>query len=347
MSNTTTKRNIIDALRNRGSNFRQVDDVQYLTRCPSCGDKADNPNTGHLYLRIDVSDNSPILYYCHKCQYHGVLTYETMNELGVDDEGLKDAIYIMNKTSVNFDSKNIANKKEENYDYELPPVDVNDPKVKYVSDRLGVSFTEQDLKDIKIITDFRQFIMMNDLSHTIRDKDKWRLKNLHDKYVGFLTNRGTHILFRDITEQEKFRWVKYEIISNNNPNKKVFYSLPCELDVMSTEPITINLAEGVMDILSVAYNLEQRGDNVLNICVCGKYYTSTILYLIHLGLIGENITLNIYSDNDHNSSTSIEHYRHEMRDYKYLFKEINIYYNLLKKDCGVPKEQIMLQGYRV
>jgi hypothetical protein len=127
-----------------------------------------------------------------------------------------------------------------------------------------------------------------------------------------------------------------------------------EIDLFTDEEITINLAEGVLDILSANYNLGYNEINTLNLCVSGKYYDALILFLVSLGFVGSNITINIFADNDAqfnkknaNNTTSIEYYRHILKNYKNLFGKINVWYNLMSKDIGVPRDQIKLQKYQL
>ena len=61
----------------------------------------------------------------------------------------------------------------------------------------------------------------------------------------------------------------------------------------------------------------------------------------------ETEAYDIYSDKDYTFDTSFQSYKRVLKRYKYLVKEINVYYNLLSKDCGVPKDKIKLQKYSI
>ena len=74
MTNRETKLDIIQALASRDVYFRQVNDVEYRTRCPFCGDSTSNLNTGHMYIRINPDDNFNIVYHCFKCEESGIMT---------------------------------------------------------------------------------------------------------------------------------------------------------------------------------------------------------------------------------------------------------------------------------
>ena len=78
MSNRDTKIRLINALLSRNVFIRKVNDVEYQTRCPYCGDTQKNFNDGHLYIKINPNDNLPIVYNCFKCPAHGVLKYDDL-----------------------------------------------------------------------------------------------------------------------------------------------------------------------------------------------------------------------------------------------------------------------------
>ena len=204
---------------------------------------------------------------------------------------------------------------------------------------------------MKVITSLRDFCILNKIKKlTCSDQVAFKLE---EKYVGFLTYGISHILFRDNTNTEDLRWVKYPITSESSVNR-IFYSMESEIDLFTEDEITINLAEGVLDILSANYNLGYDGSNILNLCVSGKYYDSLILFLVSLGFVGSNITINIFADNDYtfnkknkNNSTTIDYYKKILKNYKHLFGKINVWYNLMSKDIGVSRDMIKLKKYQI
>jgi len=344
MGNRELKISLINDLKTRGIYTRQVSGTEIQTRCPFCGDSKSNRNTGHLYIRVNPNDNYPIVFNCFKCPAHGVLQYEDLELLGLSQAKYKDSLIYMNKTSAKFDShSSYFDAPDKYFEYKIPNITYND-KVKYIENRLGYNFTESELSDIRIITSLRDFLLTNDI-HKITCKP-YIANLLESKYVGFLSNNNSHILFRDITEKEKYPWVKYPI-TEESYGQKVFYSIRSEVDLYTTDDITINLSEGVLDSLSIAYNLENISENTLNIAVCGKFYSRMITKLFSMGFIGSNIIINIFSDRDYTKDTSIDYYRKIFKYYKHLVKSINIYYNTKYKDCGVPKKDILLKKYNV
>lgn len=351
MSNKDTKLDLIEALKSRDIYFRQVNKVEFRTRCPFCGDSSKNLNTGHFYIRIDPEDNLPVVYNCFKCNEKGILTADTLSALEVDNVDLKSNLYTLNKTSDKVDNKNFYGEvKTVYFDYELPePKDKK--KIEYLNKRLGLTFTNEDYKNMKLITSLRDFLLLNNIK-TISAPPEI-IRRLEDHFIGFLSYGNSHILFRDITEKDQFRWLKYPITEESRQNR-LFYVMATTIDVLSKEPITINLAEGVFDALSVCYNLGFDSPNTMNISVSGKFYERLLLFLIDLGLVGSNITINIFSDNDSefgkkkgNESTTIGYYRKKFQNFKHLYGEINVYYNTIGKDVGVPRDEICLKRYKL
>lgn len=349
MNNSNIKHDIIERLFSRGIYTRQVNDIQFVTRCPYCGDSMSNHNTGHLYLRINTRDNFPIVYNCFKCPAQGILTYDTLERLGIEDINLKQNIYSMNKSSDKFDKKTFQNEiNTKQYNYIIPDIKFG-VKTDYINKRLGLNLSDEDLIMMKTITSFRDFLKINKIK-TITCKPNFA-RMLDSDYVGFLTSNRSHILFRDITNKHDISWFKYKI-HNDETNSIFFYAISTDIDIFTTDTITINLAEGVFDIASVAFNLNNLKNNTINIGMSGKYYSNVLQYLISMGFAGSNIIINIWSDADHRYKenvydTTLEFYKSILHKFKYIFGEINIYYNLLGKDFGVPLKDIKIERYRL
>ena len=348
MSNV--KQEVIDALFNKGEYIRQVNDVEYRTRCPFCGDSQKNFNTGHLYIRINVEDNFPMVYNCFKCNESGIVDSEFLSVMDIGSSELKASLINMNKNCDNQSSHKFLNGDNNIvFDYELPEVDRNE-KIKYIEKRLDVKLSDKDIKKMKIITSLKDFLLLNKIDKIPCDTRV--ANNIEDHYVGFLTFGSSHILFRDISEREKYRWIKYPITKESN-SCRAFYSIESSIDILSDEKIIINLCEGVLDGLSLYKNLGYNGENVLNIAVCGKHYVGILTKLLNMGLVGDNVELNIFADNDedfndkNNRPTDIAYFKRIMKKVRYLYGSVNVYYNTIGKDIGVGKEKIKLKRYRL
>lgn len=346
MTNKEIKLALIEELFNTRSYIKQVNDSEYRTRCEFCGDSEKNPNTGHMYIKINPEDNFPMVYHCFKCESSGIVDSEFLSTMDLGDSNMKSSVAGLNKTSDKLRSHNFINGDTNIvFDYKLPEFK-RGPKTKYVEDRLGRKISDDEFKQLKVITSFRDFLILNEIKELLLDTNS--SMRLEDHYVGFLSFGASHILFRDITGKEKYRWIKYPI-TNESKQCRLFYSMESVIDIFTKEKIKINLAEGVLDIASCALNLENNHSNCLNIAVCGKHYTSILNRLMLMGLVGDNIELNIYADNDetfnrgNNNPTTVKYFEKVLDKYRHLYGRVNIYYNILEKDIGVPKERISLR----
>lgn len=350
MSNFELKQQLVEKLQSKGDYFRKVNDVEYRTRCQFCGDSSKNLNTGHLYIRINFDDNFPMVYHCFKCGMSGIVNQDFLSTMDIDDLDMKSKLSMYNKHADNLEAYKFVNgDKTIIFDYTRPEIK-DYRKIKYIEKRLGKSFTEEDIEQMKIITSLKDFLIQNDINYITCDK-AWA-NAIEDHYIGFLTFGGSHIMFRDITETESYSWIKYPITQESN-QCRAFYTLESEIDIFTEDKIIINMGEGILDILSVCYNLEQNNPNTLNIAVGGKGYCSILDKLLNMGFVGNNIILNIYADNDAvynkkaKQSTTINYFKSILRKYKHLYGEVNIFYNMIGKDVGVPKEQIVLKKQKI
>lgn len=346
------KQKFLYALLTKSEYVKQVNDIQYRTRCPYCGDSQSNLNTGHFYIRCDINDNYPIVYNCFKCQASGVVNHDVLEKLEMTDIISKhDMKYISKKFSSISGMTNNNREQFKNFPINIPKPSKHLEKINYMEKRLGLKLTNEMIDDCKIITSLKEFLVYNQIDSITCEP--YLAQKFEDNYIGFLSYGNSHILFRDITEREYIPWVKYPIFPNSRLNY-VCYSLRSGIDIFTNEQITINLCEGVFDIVSICYNLDYDRENIVNMAVCGKSYRRIINRLISQGLVGYNVILNIFSDNDKafnkkkgNEDTTIEYYRNAFKDYKILFKEVNVYYNLIFKDYGTHKENIRLKKYRL
>ena len=85
----------------------------------------------------------------------------------------------------------------------------------------------------------------------------------------------------------------------------------------------------------------------MNVAVGGKYYVAMFDKLVHMGIVGNNVEVHIYADNDGTFDTSVDYYWKKMRPYARVFGKILVHYNMRSKDCGVCKEQISLSTYDI
>lgn len=353
-NNKDIKKMIIDALYNREGYIKQTqnDKNEYVLRCPYCGDSQKNLNTGHFYIHIDPEDNSPIVYHCFKCDISGILNNSLLDELGISDINLKSAVEKLNKSSDSKEySKYIKGADFLYFKYNIPKKYSHKKKIQYLEDRLGIEFTKDMLRECKVITSLKDFLLENNIPNVMCRKSEANM--IEDCYIGFLSYGSSHIIFRKVDEKAYgYRWIKYPITKNSSKNR-IFYSIESLIDIYTKDTIEVNLTEGILDILSVKYNLQHNKDNTINISVCGKGFKTILGYLINLGIVGNNVKVNIFADNDDEfnskstNNTDLLFFKKVFSKLKYVYNSVYVYYNKNEKDVGVPLNQIILQKFKL
>lgn len=313
------------------------DDYIYI-RCPICGDSIKHTDKPHC--SIWIKPGQPLIYHCWICENSGIVNSSFLRDLRVSDYKLISSVGKYNKDNFgDFDSgkgaKFITPSKAK--DIVIPKIRDNaKSKIDYISKRIGIQYTAKVLEYMRCITSLNDFNALNNLYPN--DDYKKIFDILEKDYIGFLTTDKTTIIFRDITEKHKFRYIRYQIFKGTNLSD-TFYTLPARVDPLSEE-ITLNITEGVFDIHGVFFNVNKCNlDNQLYVAVGGSGYRKVLRYFLQKGFL-TNINLKIYSDKD----KSLEWYRNFLEDYKIWFNSINIYYNNASKDFGVTKNKIDIMG---
>lgn len=315
---------------------REVDNEELNMRCMFCGDSKTNKSKRRLYIKISPNDNLPILYNCFNCNASGILTPSVLRSMSINDLHINSDLIRYNKSSSKKFNQMLGITNN-NFKFEIPkPRNTEDNKKKkaYIENRLGIKLSVDELLKLKCVFSLKDFIKHNNI-------DKYTCKDgfvyyLDKDYVGFLTVNNEFIMFRDVTGTNKLKHNKYSIYANIDNTRK-FYVIPTAVNVLSDDPITINIAEGVYDILGVYYHIYNGSSiNKIYCAVTGCAYISVIKYFIKLGIVGDNVTINIYSDIDKEP----EFYRDILKEIEPWVGEINLYYNKLSKDFGVPKDNI-------
>ena len=320
---------------------KRVNNKQITVRCVFCGDSRKHHDSTHMSVKIDPNDdNEPILFHCFLCDMGGVLTPSILKEFEIRDLSLSSSLLSYSKRvkkkmkTLGIYDNNIPMRVPR---YKIVPSEVINKK-SYIENRLGIELTVEELYNLKTVFNLRDFIIKNDIVKPTVGHKKGVL--ITDNYVGFLSVRNEFIVFRNIKNDKNKRYEKYSVFKSLD-NTRQFYSIPNAISLVTPEPIQLNIAEGVFDILGIFYHINNKDlHNKAYAAICGAGFKSVIKYFIALGIFGENVTLNIYSDSDRKR----EFYTYIIRDLSIWFAKVNIYYNSLGKDYGVHKEDIHITG---
>lgn len=224
---------VTDYLKDHLGGTVRVTSKNIICRCPWC--EYEKPETGHYHLWISIE--API-FHCFYCQKSGYLKKLFLKIEGKDKSG-----EFVDKSKIKESLKrrvNITRVVKERKPIYLPRVneDMFPLKTLYVKKRLSYSSTF--VSDIKgMVFDFYEFIRLNNL--TLDEKQAGMAQFLQTNFVGFVTENGSKIVFRNIDPSSSFRFYK---IGLQDSQYMDYYKLPGG-DRNSTN---IVVAEGIFDI---------------------------------------------------------------------------------------------------
>lgn len=327
MNNIEVKKHLLEEIEQNVEIFKRVNDIQYRIRCPFCGDSQSNPRDTHMYLKCDLNNpNEPILYNCFRgnCGAKGFVNNEFMKRLGIDSKWIKETSHMVyNK---------IPSYKEAKVELITGEVNMDSPQVKYVESRLGKGFIKEDYERMKIIWNWDGIIPY------ITSKSTLNTLPNNKESISFLSDDKSFILSRGFDED--CGWRKIGILNKNGGMST--YNMKSVFSLFTKDMIYINIAEGIFDILSVYKNFND-GENSVFIAALGSDYIGALNYAIGKGLIGNNVVVKIYIDDN----ISDDKLCHRLRKYKYYFNKISVFRNIKYKDIGITLDKIELKEYPV
>lgn len=276
--------------------------------CPFCGD------TGkHMYVKIDQDSDMPVVYYCQKCNAHGLMKQDWLDYFGIDDIKIPKI-----KGNRKIQSQGVGEQIVELIDFEKDSQMIQTCK-DYIQQRVGIIPSNEDLKSFRCIGNVFDYV------NAYLGGEPRGLKNR----VWFCLHNG-NIAGRRTDDIDSFRWVKRN--RNNNNKSGGIYVIKRPIDTMDT--INVCICEGIMDAIGLYYHAKVK--NAVFIACLGRDYQLGIKYVIDSGIFGESVNIRIYKDADVNE-VFID------RIYKKIFKSISVYKNAIGKDYGVLAEQIEIE----
>lgn len=311
-------------------------------RCFECPD-GKSINSKHFYISIPQSKDEPSLYYCHKCHCSGVVTYKKLIEWDIYDEAIAIEITEHNKVcSIKSNNNKYFDRSVYNLINNYTSNDeVTRAKLQYLNDRLGYTFTYQELMKLKICLNLNDLLMTNRIQKLTRDQSI--VNQLDSNFLGFISIDNAFLNMRRLCPEGKVyksidtRYINYKIYDKFDTSER-FYTIPTELDLSIPERIKINIAEGPFDILSIYKNLrkEERG---IYTSIAGSNYMGISMYFLQMFKL-PYVELHYYPDNDKYGSNYV------MSRIKSLLDPIGapfyVHRNLAtgQKDFGVSPDKI-------
>ena len=154
-------------------------------RCFYCPDSRD-PNHAHMYISIPQSPTDPSLYYCHKCQASGLVTYKTLIEWDIYDEHMASDLIDHNKKCVKSGKLNKYLNIKPHY-IKLPKIidnEVNRVKLNYINERIGTTMQYDELRRLKIALNLYDVLGDNYINELTRHKSI--VDQLDKNFIGFM-----------------------------------------------------------------------------------------------------------------------------------------------------------------
>lgn len=303
-------------------------------RCPYCGDSR-NSDHYHLNIRIKPGDDQPLFFRCLRCNTTGVLNSNLLAMIGSSSSEYSIQVEKYNRMSCKKHGV-ISNKK--GVRMKMQPLVINDKileKHDYIENRLGLVLDIEELHNNKIVYDFIELMKYNKINKLNGDIEK--IKALQNDHVGFLSAKNDFINFRDITGNHK-RYYIYKVINTIDTTGK-FYIMPNKIDPFSDDMKTINIAEGVFDILGIYYHIfNKQKYNTIYAAINGAGYLNVIKYILNQGILCD-VNVNIFSDADRPP----DYYKNMINQISPFVNNIRLFYNSIGKDYGVPSNEIKLK----
>lgn len=317
------KERILKSLEIHGECFKRVSDVQYIMRCPICGDTNKNKHHAHCYIKCNKFNTEPMLYNCFLCNSSGMVNKYFLSKLNIDKSLINELHDVRRNTFITFKSR-------EDIDFSKL-IDLNSPQIKYIEYRLGSGLSLEDYQKFRIVNnmdEIKPFISSQKIKNTLPS---------NNDSVSFLSDDYSVLLTRNFSD-DKDRWNKRRLYNTNNPS---IYTIKTTIDLFTQDDIIINISEGVIDAISIYKNFNEN--NSIHLAVLGSDYTLGLRYAISKGLVGYNIQIRIYIDDNIN----IKDLKNVLKEYKWIFKSIHIYQNILYKDVGTTIDKISLKEIKV
>ncbi len=281
-----------------------------IARCPWCEMKAEKKHY-HLYISLEAP-----IFHCFHCEKGGVvpkllqcLTGKDLSSEYVNEVVLKEKI--KTKSELPFEGKKtiIPLLLEDNFKW----------KSAYVKNRLkNPNFSLQNLKGL--VFDVNKFIEDNNV---VIDPKLFRLRDyLQSNFVGFLTERGTKLVLRNIDSQSDFRYFKLDV----RDDLFLDYYLLKGGNFFGN---TVVLAEGIFDILHeyTHDNLNLRSSCKLYAAGLSKSYPTLLKSLV----FNEQIfKMNVIVLSD--SEVELKTYNFLRKVMNHTIESLTVYYNKGKKD---------------
>ena len=297
-------------------NFPFVDEnsTHYLVRCPYCGDSRKHKFKAHLGISKDIP-----VFRCVRCEEYG-----HVSKLIYDVSGIRKRPGSILKPECIEKFNNYKEFKETKYkkiNYKFPEQNFeNFPnKWNYLNSRISAQNFLDDYHQ-NILFDLKGFIELNNIN--IEGKKQKLFEWFHNDFIGFTSFNKSLMVLRNTNEDSDFRYYLWKFTDVVN-DFIMFDMLKKE-----KENISICISEGIFDIINL---LTYEPEFDIYVVASGKLFKRAIKFAMINKCISYLNKLVIASDDD----VHFNFYKTNLRSFKKISKNIQIWYNKNGKDFGL------------
>lgn len=303
--------------------------TELICKCPKC-EIGSKKNKGHLYIQIN--DSAPV-FNCFKCGFKGnILTL--LKFLSIQKENIIQGEISFRSTNRHniLNDKNLLINPNKLFFEKIEDCEPNFiSKVNYLKQRISFDI---DLSLIpNLVLNIKNFVRINDID--IKQIKPEFFEFLDRNFVGFVCNRESIMVLRNIDVNSDFRFYNMKL-TNNLLDLKDFYGIKTNY-YNENEYNTIVLCEGVFDLLVSYYSKyfeDLKQISFFWAAILNNHYDNTAFSVLeYCKLTKSNFV--ILSDNNVKESN---YYNLSKKDF---VNKLEIYWNKQGKDFGqLPIERI-------
>jgi len=283
-----------------------------IVPCPWCEYGGQEKDHYHLHISLEA----PIFHCFHGgCEVGGVLTKFMRKVAGHDNS---DAF--VDRSKIKEVKTQKIFKEKEHVNVRVPKLKPSEFPYKELYIRKRFKFANISLKRVKgLVFDVHEFININKIPV---DETLFRLRDyLHNNFVGFLTDHGSMVIFRNVDHSHSMKFFKMKV--EWQPFLDYY-----RLQGMDRRSNKIVLAEGIFDIFSehIYNNL-----NIKDIALYASALSSKFAALIQSIVFHEQIfrpDVVILSDR----GIDTKYYKQIKYYNKHIINTLSVYYNKTGKD---------------
>jgi len=319
--------NFIDYLRDRLGVEPKITAKNIIVPCPWCEYQKDKDHY-HLYIGLDIP-----IFNCFGpvCNKHGFIGKFVSKIEGHD---ITDKFVNKNSLQLAAKSRKEFRSDEQIKELKIPEINLDSFLNKHLYIQKRLKFANISTKYIKgLIFDVHEFLNINNIPI---DETLGRLRNyLHNNFVGFVTEKHSMVIFRNIDHSQSMAHYKLHIQLTNFLD---YYKLLGN----KKDSNRIVLAEGIFDIYTehIFDFLNIKHDVALYASVHSSRYLSLIKSIVfNVQIFRPDVV--ILSDNNIDE----KQYKNLKKYNPHLFNSLKVYYNKYGKDFNetpvIPEENII------